>query len=162
MAQKRPIKKRVHGNAACADTKARQVEVLKQFSIFGNIGRACLEAGIPRRTVYNWKGKNDDGEYVDPEFMKIYEVARGEAVAVLEAEAWRRAVEGDECPITVAGERVDVYKKSDTLLIFLLKAHDPAKYRDRYDVNLNANVNLTGQVHLYMPDNGRGPSSGNT
>ena len=160
MARKRSSKKErklPHGNSDGVDKNVRQATFLEAFAIFGNIMRACLETEIPRRTVYNWKGKDDEDNYTDPEFMKLYEVARTEAIEMLETEAWRRAVEGEETPITVAGERELVDKKSDTLLIFLLKAHAPEKYRDRYDVNMTGKVEHTGQVHLYMPDNGRGP-----
>lgn len=158
MASKRsPKKSRLHGNSSAADTRVRQAEFLEAFALYGNIVRACMETDIPRRTVYNWKGKNEEGHFVDPKFMKLYEVARQEAVAVLEAEAWRRAVDGETTPITVAGEREEVDKKSDTLLIFLLKAHAPDKYRDRYDVNHSGSVEHTGTVTLYMPNNGRGP-----
>ena len=139
------------------ETRERQATFLESFALYGNIVRACLETEIPRRTVYNWKIKDDEGKYADLDFMKLYDVARQEAVAVLEGEAWHRAVEGEPTPITVAGVRVDVEKKSDVLLIFLLKAHAPEKYRERYDVNVAGKVEHTGQVHLYMPDNGRGP-----
>ena len=150
-------RKRPHGNSAAADTRARQAEFLEAFPIYGNIVRTCAEIEIPRRTVYNWKAKNADGDYADPEFMALYEIAREEAVAVLEAECHRRAVEGDPTPITVAGEREMVNKKSDVLLIFLLKAHAPEKYRERYDMSFKGSVEHTGVVKLYMPDNGRGP-----
>lgn len=150
-------KRRSHEKASQHATKERQATFIEAFAIYGNIVRACVEINIPRRTVYNWKAKGEDGKHLDPEFMKLYEVARKEAVAVLEAEAWRRAVDGESTPITVAGEREEVDKKSDTLLIFLLKAHAPEKYRDRYDVNLGGKVEHVGQVTLYMPDNGRGP-----
>lgn len=139
-----------------AKTRENQAVFLEQFAVYGNIVRTCLETDIPRRTVYNWKLTDDEGNFTDPEFMKLYAVARGEAVETLEAEAWTRANEGVEVPVTVAGEREVITRKSDTLLIFLLKAHAPEKYRDRYDVNMNAKVEHSGQVHLYMPDNGRG------
>lgn len=159
--RKGPSKKRdrIHGNCEAYDKASDQATFLEAFAIYGNIVRACLETVIPRRTVYKWRRHNEKGEPLDPEFMELFEVARDEAVKTLEAEAWRRAVDGDITPTTVAGERVDVYRKSDTLLIFLLKAHAPEKYRDRYDVNVKGNVEHTGQVHLYMPDNGRGPSA---
>ena len=35
-----------------------------------------------------------------------------------------------------------VRKYSDTLAIFLLKAHDPDKYRDRSSVDLKANMSI--------------------
>lgn len=156
MARKGSLRRR-HGNATTADTKARQATFLEAFALYGNIVRACLETDIPRRTVYNWKSVDEKGDPKDSEFMVFYEIARQEAVAVLEAEAWRRAIDGESTPTTVAGERVDVEKKSDTLLIFLIRAHGGPKYRNQHSVDVQAEVALTSQVHLYMPDNGRGP-----
>jgi hypothetical protein len=50
-------------------------------------------------------------------------------VEALEREAWRRAVEGYDYPVTYGGKITDTYHKySDTLLIFLLKANCPGKY----------------------------------
>ena len=154
-------KKRVHGNSSEAgSTRERQATFLEAFAIYGNIVRTCSEIDIPRTTIDNWKDKDSEGEDLDPEFMKLYAIAKREAVKTMEAEAWRRGIEGELTPTTVAGERVDVHRKSDTLLIFLLKAHAPEKYRDRYDVNVAGTVKHTGQVHIYMPDNGRGPDGG--
>ena len=46
-------------------------------------------------------------------------------------EARRRALTGVEEPVYYKGEAVDrTAKYSDTLLIFLLKAHRPEKFRD--------------------------------
>ena len=55
---------------------------------------------------------------------------------MLEKEAWRRAL-----------------KQSDTLLIFLLKAHRPQKYREviqaqNRNLNLNAKVSIAELVNL--------------
>ena len=69
--------------------------------------KACEIADIARTTFYEWIKD-------DPEFKAAYEAAREEAVQVLEDEAIKRA--------TIGG--------SDTLLIFLLKAARPQKYRD--------------------------------
>jgi hypothetical protein len=44
--------------------------------------------------------------------------------------------------VTVAGKRELVREYSDTLLIFLLKGLRPAKYRERYDVAVEAGDNL--------------------
>ena len=152
-------RKRAHGNSAAVDKKKRQREFLDAFAACGNITRACLDTGISRRTVYNWKLTDMDGKPIDPEFMQAYDDAVAQAVELLEDEARRRAVEGDPTPMTIAQEREVVMRKSDTLLIFLLKAHAPEKYRERYEHKVNADVNVTGSVTLYMPDNGRGPNS---
>ncbi|MBX6773030.1 MAG: hypothetical protein IRY83_14975 [Chloroflexi bacterium] len=54
----------------------------------------------------------------------------------LEAEAWRRAVDGVERPVYQNGQRVGAVREySDTLLIFLLKGGRPQKYRERYELS---------------------------
>jgi hypothetical protein len=85
----------------------KKAAVLSAFKNCANVTRACEIADIARATFYSWLKE-------DPEFKAAYEAAREEAVEVLEDEAIRRA--------TVGG--------SDTLLIFLLKAARPQKYRD--------------------------------
>ena len=52
----------------------------------------------------------------------------------LELEARRRAVEGTERPVFYQGGEVGYVREySDTLLIFLLKAHRPNKFRERVE-----------------------------
>lgn len=56
----------------------------------------------------------------------------------LEQEAIRRAVDGTNKPVFFQGEIVGFEKEySDTLLVLLLKAHKPDKYRERSDVRIN-------------------------
>jgi len=81
--------------------------VLSAFKNCANVTRACEIADIARATFYEWLKE-------DPEFKAAYEATREEAIQVLEDEAIKRA--------TIGG--------SDTLLIFLLKAAKPQKYRD--------------------------------
>jgi hypothetical protein len=53
----------------------------------------------------------------------------------LEAEAVRRAVEGDEEAVYYQGKIVGyVKRKSDVMLIFLLKGRRPQVWRDRFDM----------------------------
>ena len=92
-------------------------------------------AGIDRGTHYDWLRK-------DPEYRAQFEAAQVQAADRLEDEAVRRAYEGVERPVTVAGKRELVRKYSDTLLIFLLKGLRPAKYRERYDVAVEAGDSL--------------------
>lgn len=106
---------------------------LKHFRVLGNVSAACAAAGITRRgTVYDWQ-EHDDA------FAAAYREAEIQATEVLEAEARRRAVDGvtKETGIfhhgQLIGTQVEV-SYSDTLLIFLLKARAPEKYRERHDV----------------------------
>lgn len=109
---------------------------------------ACSAAGVGRATAYEHKA-------ADPEFAAAWEDAIEEAVEALETEARRRAIEGVEQPIVSGGEIIaTVQRYSDTLTIFLLKAHRPERYRD------NVRLEHTGPagvapVMIYVPDNGR-------
>jgi len=103
----------------------RQARFLMAFMRLGRISRAAEEAKISRETHYEWL--RSDPVYQE-EFRKADEIVTGQ----MEDEAYRRAIEGTPKPITVAGVRVDVQEYSDTLLIFLLKARRPAKYREHH------------------------------
>lgn len=113
----------------------------------GNVSRACKKAGIARQTAYRTRKE-------EPEFAALWDEAISVAVGLLEDEAWRRAREGVLEPEFYKGEKVGTVRKfSDTLLIFLLKAHRPALYRENIDVTSGGKpVN----VQIYIPDNGRG------
>jgi hypothetical protein len=78
--------------------------------------------------------------------MAAYQAAQDQAAQTLEDEAVRRAYEGVERPVTVAGKRELVREYSDTLLIFLLKGLRPAKYRERYDVAVEAGDSLVQAI----------------
>jgi hypothetical protein len=105
---------------------------LERFRKEGNVSQAAK--GLCGRTlVYEWK-KND------PEFLAAYEVAELDATEVLEHEATRRATKGVKKTkgVYYEGRMIATETEinySDTLLIFLLKARAPEKYRDRFDVN---------------------------
>jgi hypothetical protein len=102
---------------------------LEQFAEYGNITTAARVAGVARRTIYGWQEQDD-------EFAAAFREAEITATEVLESEARRRAVEG---VVTITpnyhrgallSETIET-KYSDTLLIFLLKARAPDKYRER-------------------------------
>jgi hypothetical protein len=73
---------------------------------------------------------------VDNEFFAAWDRAEQEAVDLLEAAAWQRATKGCEEPVYMKDENgkiklvTKIPRYSDTLLIFLLKAGRPAKYRE--------------------------------
>lgn len=72
----------------------------------GNVRYACQQAGIDRKTAYKHRE-------TAPEFAAQWDEALEDAIDALEVYARDRAK-----------------KNSDTLLIFLLKAHRPAVYRE--------------------------------
>jgi len=104
-----PISKRVP-RARRPDWKPRFLEV---FRATGNVRLAADAAGIDRSTPYVRAAR-------DPRFEAAFDRAREDATDVLEAEARRRALAG-----------------SDGLLMFLLRAHRPERYRESLDVRLD-------------------------
>lgn len=62
----------------------------------------------------------------NPEFAAAWEEAIQQAVDILEAEAWQRA-----------------RKQSDVLMIFLLKAHKPEKYRENVHLHHSGKIDVT-------------------
>jgi hypothetical protein len=89
---------------------------------------AARTAAVPRSTAYAWRES-------DPEFAKQWEDAYNAGTEAFEQEARRRAIEGIERGVYYQGERVDTQREySDTLMMFMLKARAPEKYRERLDV----------------------------
>jgi len=89
-----------------------------------NIRRACHRAGISRGHAYLTRTQ-------DVEFAKRWKSALKDSLELLEEEAWRRAQEGTAKPVFQQGDLVGhIQEYSDTLMIFLLKAHKPKKYRE--------------------------------
>jgi len=73
--------------------------------------------------------------------LSIAEDYGGLGLTVLEDEMHRRAIEGTEEPVFHQGEQCGTVRKySDTLAIFLAKAHDPEKYRE------NSKIELAGHL----------------
>lgn len=106
-------------------TTASKAAFLVAFEETGRVDLACKRIGMGRRTHYNWLER-------DPVYRKQFDKSRKIAVQLLEDEAMRRAVEGVQRAVTVAGVREIVREYSDTLLIFLLKGAMPEKYRERW------------------------------
>lgn len=127
-------------------TRARSArhkrDFLTHFAKFGNITTAAALAGVDRRTIYKW-------QEIDDQFVAAFRDADIQATEVLEHEARRRAVEGVEKKRRVydnRGNLIDEYTEqqySDTLLIFLLKARAPEKYRDRIGVEHSGSIDTT-------------------
>lgn len=103
---------------------------LAAFEQTGNVSSAARIAGVSRQHVYRVRGE-------DPAFAAAWDESNELATGSLEAEAVRRARDGTLRPIFNAGKKVgEVREYSDTLLIFLLKARDPARFRENSRVEL--------------------------
>jgi len=136
-----PCKDHVAIVAAAAETgiKVRnQTAFLAAMRRTGNISAAARAANVDRSMHYTWLEQ-------DFNYRKSFEDAKAESIEVLEAEARRRAIAGikrlkftrNGKPIIdpKTGEPYVEHAYSDTLLIFLLKAEAPEKYRERLDVS---------------------------
>lgn len=105
--------------------QARQGAFLAAFAECGSVTRAAGTAGVRLGDHHRWLNEEDG-------YREAFREAEEEAVERLEEEARRRAVEGTEKPVFYQGEQVGVVRDySDTLLMFLLKAARPERYRDR-------------------------------
>lgn len=133
--------------------EARQQVWLDAYRQSGNVTHACRLTGVARSAVYDWRA--------DEAFAAAMDDAGEEACDLMEIEAKRRAVDGvarlkfdkDGKPLrdprkTPSAAYVDdegnevpatdpLYVEleySDGLLMFLLRAHRPKKYRNNVDV----------------------------
>ena len=101
-----------------------------------NVTEAANQAGISRPQVYHVRSR-------EPKFAAAWDDAIEIAVDALEQEMRRRAMVGVKEPIYFKDQLIDhVYKPSDTLAIFLAKAHRPEKFRERHHVELDAKVEI--------------------
>lgn len=114
-------------------TPIRQKAFLVKLAETCSVSRACVAARISRTTIYEWRDGN-------PEFAKSWDAALDVGVSGLEDEAIRRAYHGVVKPVYQKARRCGTIREySDTLLIFLLKAHRPKRYRE--------NVKITGSIN---------------
>lgn len=101
---------------------------LAELANRGVVLHACKAAKITRSKAYDYRQQN-------PEFAEAWDNAINLAADLLEAEAIRRGRDGVKKPVYQGGERVGyIQEYSDTLLIFMLKAVRPEKYRERFDI----------------------------
>lgn len=95
--------------------------------------KAARASKIPRSQHYYWRDNH-------PAYARAFESAKRQAADILESAALERAVVGEphylyqngKPVLDKNGDHAVEYKKSDQLLICLLKATLPEKYRDNY------------------------------
>ena len=100
---------------------------------------AAKKAKIARSSHIRWLVN-------DPKYAERFDQLRQERVEEFEAEAARRAVTGVTRHMTVAGESVEITEYSDGLLMFILKAEVPEKYRERKEVKHTGIVDEIAEV----------------
>jgi hypothetical protein len=144
MAKKKTAKKKPSHRQNLTDRL--QAKFLGAYSQCGSVTRACQLSGVNRKSHYNWIS--------DPEYKERFQEAHREAIAELEMEARRRAVAGVRklhfhkgmliCIPDENGNMVPYVEHvySDNLLMFLLKAASPKKYRDNVKMESTSTVQI--------------------
>ncbi len=132
---------------------------LKVLASSCNVKAACLAAKIHRSVPYKRK-QNDDG------FAEAWKYAIADGLDTLEAEAQRRAHDGVLKDIYYQGKVVgQVREYSDILLMFLMKSHNPARFRDSHSMEHSGVAGGPITFHFVDADdhkgNGRAKGSGN-
>lgn len=106
-----------------------------------NVSESARQAGFSRRAAYDWRD-------ADAEFAAAWDEAEQEAADKLEREAWRRAVEGTDKPVTFQGVITATYKEySDKMLELLLKAHRGEKFKERSTTEVTGGMTVVMQSH---------------
>ncbi|GIX17682.1 MAG: hypothetical protein KatS3mg119_1868 [Rhodothalassiaceae bacterium] len=99
--------------------RARFLAVLRETA---NVSAAARAVGMSRSGAYQLRQQ-------DEAFRAAWDDALEEALDLLEAELWRRALKGVARPVFYGGKRCGVIRSySDQLGMFLLKAHRPERY----------------------------------
>ena len=83
----------------------RQIEIFfTELAATDHVQKAVAKSGLPSRTVYSWRDN-------DVDFARRWTEARERYVDNIEAEAYRRAVEGLDEPLSHQGQLSYVYKR---------------------------------------------------
>jgi len=122
----------------------KQKKFLKHLLISGgNIKQASEQAGQHISQHYKWKK--------DPHYMKVFDNVIKQSTDILEAEAIRRAIQGEVEEVYFEGEVVGHrLKKSDVLLMFLLKERKPS-FKDNYNPSLFNTGNFKIEFNIPRP-----------
>ena len=117
-----------------AQQKKDKAAFLDALAETANVTWACKVANIPRRTAYEWRD-------ADSVFADGWEQAVELGTDALEDEAIRRGHAGVDKPVYQGGEKVGTVREySDTLLIFMLKARRPDKFKERAQIDHKVDV----------------------
>ena len=127
--------------------KMKKRRFLEKYINIGDITLTAKVTGIDRSTHYKWLEE-------DPEYQLNFAAADKQALDVLESEAYRRAVKGVNKPIYYKGQRCGYVREySDTLLIVLMKARAPEKYRERHELSGPGGTPLNNELNIIVKDN---------
>lgn len=96
-----------------------------------NVKASAVAAGVARGTVY---ARRDSDEVFAERMDEALDTSTDRLVGV----AYKRAVKGTLKPVFQGGQHVgDVREYSDTLLMFLLRAHRPEVYGEKLNVKVD-------------------------
>jgi hypothetical protein len=104
----------------------KQIAFLQEFIKLPVVKRAARATNVKRGRHYDWLK-------TDPTYARLFASMEERVTALLEDTLVDRALYGLEKVVTVAGKREVIRKFDHRLLIFLLKARCPGKYRDPAD-----------------------------
>ena len=126
---------------------------LATLEMRGNVRAATTKARIARSWAYAARDSNDA-------FAAAWKEALEDAMDRPEEEAWIRAVDGRAKAIYQGGKLVGyVQEYSDGLMVTLLKAHRPEKYRENFEGEA-CGEQPAGGVMRKIPDGGaNGPAA---
>ena len=125
-------------------TKKQQERFVEHLRENGNVSAAARAVCIARRTPYGQRSR-------DAEFAKAWDEAIADYIDSLEAEADRRAKDGVLFNVVTDkdGNIIrEIYRYSDTLLMFRLNALRPEKYRHKFEGKLD----VRGKVDVHHLD----------
>lgn len=116
-------------------TPEKRIAFLAVLAETCNVTAAAAAVGVSRQALYNRRE-------VDSDFAAAWQAAEKLGVEGMKDEIKRRAFNGVLEPVFYQGDQCGTVRKySDTLAMFLIKAHDPT-YRD------SSKVELSGQLAL--------------
>ena len=103
-----------------------QISFLAAYSVCGSIRKAGRYAALDHARHYVW--------ITDPVYQRAFEQAKADAAEYLEDSARSRAIDGALEAVFYQGQVCGyIWKQSDALLIKLLQANAPEKFKDRVE-----------------------------
>jgi len=117
-------------------TPSKKRLFLRLYRECGNVTLCARKIGVSKACIYKHIAKS-------PRFEKLFNEARGEAVDMMEAEAYRRAVRGFKKPVYQKGILVGYETIYDgRLLAILLRANNPEKFGDKTEVAITGDASF--------------------
>ncbi len=125
--------KTLRGRAALM--KENRANFLSEFAKLQSITHAADAIGVNRETHYRWLKDDPDGYGAD------FAAAEERGIEALELECRIRATQGRDRPVFYQGKQCgQVRERSDVLLMFMLNAARPEKYRPQRGIEIPEGV----------------------